>query len=524
MFCTRRLQVIFALTLSLFVGLQGCGTVSKQNTQPVDSEPARSLDAQQKAYASFCSGYFFLLDHDWENAATNFEKALLLDRSSERAIRHLAACYFQTGKNEKALHLVEKLAKIKPHEFSVLYSLATLYETVGKEKEAIAEYELARQCKTTELDNVFLADTLYRLANLYMQAGMMDKGVACYKSMFDLKLVGDPAKIYYEIGQRYFEKNDVKTALEYFLKVQEANPSLNFVHFYLALCYDALNDYDHAVNEANTFLKKEPDNWITHYALAEIYGKTGRTLERDAEVKTMQEILKKSVDAGSKNLKEYFLLCQLYRDQHKIEEAITVIEGMKLIPLDKVSKRDVHYLLANLYYECQRYDKVEDELQMTLSLDPNFHEANNLLGYFYAENNKNLDQSIQLINKALKAQPKNGAYLDSLGWAYYKKAQIEGRVDYLLVALQKLQKAIQLMEEPDIYEHIGDVQYSLGGWDEAIIAWEKAQAIYHQMQGKEAQSKTVMKKLETVKKLISNEKSGVMITVNHDGVENGVLP
>ena len=61
-----------------------------------------------------------------------------------------------------------------------------------------------------------LADTLYRLANLYMQAGMMDKGVACYKSMLDLKLAGDPAKIYYEIGQRYFEKNDIKTALEYF--------------------------------------------------------------------------------------------------------------------------------------------------------------------------------------------------------------------------------------------------------------------------------------------------------------------
>ena len=75
-----------------------------------------------------------MLDQDWENATSNFEKALLLDRSSERAIRHLAACYFQTGKNEKALHLVEKLAKIKPHEFSVLYSLATLYETVGKER------------------------------------------------------------------------------------------------------------------------------------------------------------------------------------------------------------------------------------------------------------------------------------------------------------------------------------------------------------------------------------------------------
>lgn len=98
------------------------------------------------------------------------------------------------------------------------YTLATLYETVGKYREAIEEYEYARQCKTTKLDHVFLADTLYRLANLYMQEGMMEKGIECYKSMFDMKLVSEPAKIYYEIGQKYFEKNDTKKGPGIFFK------------------------------------------------------------------------------------------------------------------------------------------------------------------------------------------------------------------------------------------------------------------------------------------------------------------
>ncbi len=520
MFSARRLQVIFALIFGLSLWLQGCGAVVKQNVGHAGSGSTRPLDTQQEAYAHFCSGYFLMLGQDWENAASNFEKVLLLDSSSERATRHLSACYFQSGKNEKAIQIVKKLSKIKPDEFNVHYSLATLYETVGKSKEAIEEYELARRCKTTELDNVFLTDTLYRLANLYIQAGLMDRGVACYKSMFDMKLVGDPAKIYYEIAQRYFEKNDINKALEYFLKVQEANPSLNFIHFYLALCYEALSDYDNAEKEANSFLIKDPDNWVLHYALADIYGKRGRVLEKELELKKVHEILKKSVDAGSKNPKEYFLLCQQYREQNKIAEAIAVIESLKLIPLDKLANRDVHYILANLYYECRQYDRVEEELQTAVNLDPNFHEASNFLGYFYAENNRNLDLAIQLISKALKAQPQNGAYLDSLGWAYYKKWQLEGRVDYLFVALQKLQKAIQLMEEPDIYEHIGDVQYSLGGWAEAVVAWERAQALYQQMRGKEAQIKTVVGKLETVKKLISDEKQGVKITVNHNGADN----
>ncbi|SOH03536.1 hypothetical protein KSMBR1_1032 [Candidatus Kuenenia stuttgartiensis] len=44
--------------------------------------------------------------------------------------------------------------------------------------------------------------------------------------------------------------------------------------------------------------------------------------------------------------------------------------------------------------------------------------------------------------------------LISLGWAYYKKAQIEERDDYLFMALQKLEEAIKLLEDPYIFEHL----------------------------------------------------------------------
>lgn len=330
--------------------------------------------------------------------------------------------------------------------------------------------------------------------------------------MFDMKLVNDPAKIYYEIGQRYFEKNDVKKALEYFLKVKEINPSLSFISFYLTLCYNALNDYDNAVHEAKIFLEKESDNWIIHLVLSEIYGKTKNESGRDAEMEKTRDILKKNVSAGSKNPKEYFLLCQIYRSQRRISEAIVVIEDMKLIPLDRETQRDAHFLLANLYYEDQKFDRVEEELQMALKMDPDFHEANNFLGYFFAENNKNLDEAIQLINKALKAQPQNGAYLDSLGWAFYKKAQTEGRNDYFIMALQKLQKAVQLAEEPDIYEHIGDVHYSLGNWDEAVMFWEKAYTLYKEISRNDTQIRNITAKLERIKRFISEENNLKAVT------------
>src|SRR3989304_1586878 len=166
------------------------------------------------------------------------------------------------------------------------------------------------QSAIDNFDKVFLADILYRLANLYMDEELMEKGAECYKSMFDMKLVSDPAKIYYEIGQRYFEKNDIKKALEYFLKVKGIDPKLNYVSFYLALCYGSLNDFNNAIKESNLFLEKEPDNWYMHLALSEIYEKINNESQSREEIIKTEEILKKNIESGSKNSNEYFMLCQ----------------------------------------------------------------------------------------------------------------------------------------------------------------------------------------------------------------------
>ncbi|KKO20355.1 MAG: tetratricopeptide repeat protein [Candidatus Brocadia sp.] len=506
-------------------GFLGCrNTTVQHDNQPVSDSAVQFLDVKEKAYSCFCAGYFFMLESDWENAVINFEKALHCDPSSERIIQHIATCYFQLGKNEKAIDYMKKLADMKPDEFSVRYTLATLYETAGRAREAIEEYEYARRCKTTTLDDIFMADVLYRLANLYMNEGMMEKGVDCYQSMFDRKLVSEPVKIYYEIGKKYFEKNDIKKAVEYFLKAKYADPKVSFTSFYLTLCYDILKDYDNAIKEAHVFLQKEPGNWAMHLALSEIYEKTGNESEHQEETRKTQEILKKNIDAGVRNPQEYFLLCQIYRKQRNINDAISVIESMKLIPLDNETMRDVHFLLANLYYDDQRFDRVEEELRMTLKLDPDFHEANNFLGYLLVENNKNLDEAIELINKALKVQPKNGAYLDSLGWAYYKKAQREGRDDYFVTALRILSEAVHFMEEPDIYDHIGEVYYSLGDWNKAAQAWEKAYAFYSRALNPDTKRVDIKTKLEKIKKLQSVEEKNIMLIEKCRDVEKSIPP
>jgi tetratricopeptide (TPR) repeat protein len=130
-------------------------------------------------------------------------------------------------------------------------------------------------------------------------------------------------------------------------------------------------------------------------------------------------------------------------------------------------------MLANIYYEINNHKNVVNELEKVIQIDPDNHQANNFLGYFLIEKGVQLDKAISLIEKAISIKPENGAYLDSLGWAYYKLAE-EDDGEQIMLALQKLIEASNYAKDPEIMCHIGDVYYSLGIWEKAQGQWEMA--------------------------------------------------
>jgi tetratricopeptide (TPR) repeat protein len=87
----------------------------------------------------------------------------------------------------------------------------------------------------------------------------------------------------------------------------------------------------------------------------------------------------------------------------------------------------------------------------------------------FADEGIKLDEAVVLIRKALAFEPENGAFLDSLGWAYFKL----GRVDE---ALAELLRAVKYTRRADatIYEHLGDVYFRKGMLQEATREWDRA--------------------------------------------------
>ena len=88
--------------------------------------------------------------------------------------------------------------------------------------------------------------------------------------------------------------------------------------------------------------------------------------------------------------------------------------------------------------------------------DPQNSMALNYLGYMLADRGTKLEEALGMIKKALELDPSNGAYLDSIGWAYFRLGKYE-------MAEESLVKASQRMgSDPTVQDHLGDLYQKTG--------------------------------------------------------------
>jgi len=115
--------------------------------------------------------------------------------------------------------------------------------------------------------------------------------------------------------------------------------------------------------------------------------------------------------------------------------------------------------------------------EQVLERDPNDAFALNYLGYMFAERGLHLQRAVELLQRAIAIDPESGAFLDSLGWAYYKLGDLAQAQHYLALALARIDVEEEAMGEEEkavIYEHAGDVSDDLGQADEALRYWRRA--------------------------------------------------
>ncbi len=148
---------------------------------------------------------------------------------------------------------------------------------------------------------------------------------------------------------------------------------------------------------------------------------------------------------------------QILREAQRPAEAMLVLDAALARTPDDT---DLLYEAAMLAERVDRIDLMEDKLRKVIALKPEHAHAHNALGYSLADRSLRLDEAQALIERALELAPDDPFILDSLGWVYYRRGELD-------TALKHLERAYAMRSDAEIAAHLGEVLWKLSRREDA---------------------------------------------------------
>lgn len=266
---------------------------------------------------------------------------------------------------------------------------------------------------------------------------------------------------HYIMAVMYDELGQIDDSIVEYKRALKTDYNNTVIHLNLASSFIKKNDFESAIEELKLAIKFDPEAVEPHAILALLYSTQNQV---DLATAEYEIALKNASKQEPKNIDIYKSLGAIYLKQKKFEAAR---DAYKLILDLSPNDNEAHFYLGNIYDELNLRDLAIEELRLAIQRKPDYHEALNYLGYIYVEENKNLDEAQILIRKALEIEPDNGAYIDSLGWLYFKQANFKE-------AIEELEKASSLLKDPVIYDHLGDAYFKINNFENAKLNWQRA--------------------------------------------------
>lgn len=256
-----------------------------------------------------------------------------------------------------------------------------------------------------------------------------------------------------------------ESAYRHLQRAKKLDPESGHIRFKLASVLLKLKEFDKAEAELQAAKELMADSLEPSVALIFLYS----SQQSDKKLETeYQFFLEKAHQLRPENIRISEYLGQFYFYKKMPQEAIKIY---KTVISQKPDYTEGYFWLGYLYEEDGQRKKAISLWRKALEIDPEHRDTLNSLGYIYAEEGKKLNEAERLVRKALEKDPQNGAYLDSLGWVYYKRQEYEKAEKYLLNALQYL-------EEPIVYEHLGEVYLKLDQKEKALYYYKKGNSLY----------------------------------------------
>jgi len=463
-------------------------------------------DAARSAKLYSALGAAYEQRKEYKSAIDAYRHAIVLDRDNLDAIRGLAENLLNDGQADAALEQYKIIADANPEDAQTYLRIAEIYRRQGK-------YDLA-------LENLKKADTMvpdsmevpYNMAAVYQAQGRYEDAVKLLQDLLKKTEKSETSgsqgdrnnrAIFIErLGMIYREQENYAAAVDTFRKMLtlgEDNSRSGYQE--IIDTYREAKQWPQATAAAKEAVQKLPNDRDMRMVLDAQLADTG---EVDTAINDVRSMLK----GGPEDREVYVRLGIMYTRAKRYKDAEEALDKAEQLSAKSDEKAYAAFLRGDLYQRQKMYDQADAEFRKVLAVssptDPSTAATLNYLGYMNADRGVKLDESLNYIKQALSFEPSNGAYLDSLGWVYFKL----GKYD---LAEENLTKAaVHMGADPTVQEHLGDLYQKTGRLKQAALHWDRAVQEWNKTVPAEVDNDAfakVQQKLESAKVRLAKEES-----------------
>jgi tetratricopeptide (TPR) repeat protein len=414
-------------------------------------------------------GYTYEQQKQYKGAIEAYRHAIELDRDNLDAIRGLAENLLNDGQADAALEQYKVIADANPEDAQTYVRIAEIYRKQGK-------FELAldhlKKAESMVQDSV---EVPYNIAAIYQAQGRYDEAIPIMRGL--LKKSEKPEGKYSNgeksnravflerLGTIYRDQGNNQAANETFREIVALGGDENIERGYQQIIdtWREAKEWQKATDAAKEAAQKLPTSRDLKMVLAAQQADMG---EPDKALKDVGAMLKGNGNTDDRQV--YITLAQMNTRLRRFSEAEQALDKAEALSSKPEDKEYVWFLRGSTFEREKRYAEAEEQFKKVLASDPEHASALNYLGYMLADQNMKLEEALGYIKRAVDLDPANGAYLDSLGWAYFRLGKYELAEDNLLKASQKINT------DPTVLDHLGDLYQKTGRLKLAATNWERA--------------------------------------------------
>ena len=472
-------------------------------TQVLSSVP--NAERSAKLYSAL--GYTYEQQKQYKNAVEAYRHAIELDRDNLDAIRGLAQNLLNDGQADAALEQYKVIADANPEDAQTYVRIAEIYRKQGKFEVAL---DNLKKAESMVQDSV---EVPYNIAAIYQAQGRYDEAIPIMRDLLKKSEKSDGkysngeksnrAVFLERLGSIYRDQGNNQAANEIFRQIIALGGDENIERGYQQIIdtWREAKEWQKATDTAKEAVQKLPGSRDLKMVLASQQADMG---EADKALRDVRAMLKGDANAksSSDDRQVYIALAQMNTRLRRFSDAEQALDKAEQLSSKTDDKEYVWFLRGSTFEREKRYTEAEEQFKKVVASDPEHASALNYLGYMLADQNTKLEEALGYIKRAVDLDPTNGAYLDSLGWAYFRLGKYELAEDNLLKASQKINT------DPTVHDHLGDLYQKTGrlklaatNWERALIEWNRTIAA----EVDPADQTRVQKKLDSAKMKLARE-------------------